>query len=307
MPNDVQRFSWFDEIWPRLAVASGVGYVATAYIASRWLTRRSPAKLERLPKSQHCTVEPLECQTMDKITLKGWLLTPPRPRATIALFHGMRCNRSHMLERATFLTAAGYRCVAFDFRAHGESDGRTCSFGYHERHDVAAVLQLIRSRWPDEPRAALGVSMGAAAVCFAGEISRGFDALILESVYTELTRAFDQRIGTGLPRWLPFFRSGIVWFTERRLGEKISQVAPIAHIAQLTPRPVLLLTGSDDPHAPPEDVQSLADQVAGSARFHVIPGAAHENVCTQGGLAYQALLLAFLNDHLLRQQLPLAA
>ena len=35
--------SWFDEIWPRLVVGSGVGYLALAYAVSRWLTRRAPA------------------------------------------------------------------------------------------------------------------------------------------------------------------------------------------------------------------------------------------------------------------------
>lgn len=298
--------TWFDKLWPRLAIASGAGYVATAYLVSRWLTRRSPAVVES-PTLPDCSLAPLHCWTDDGIRLEGWCAEPARPRATVALFHGMRLNRSSTLERIVFLTAAGYRCVAFDHRAHGASGGRWCTFGYREQHDVSAVLDVIRNQWPNQPRAAIGISMGAAAICFAGDQARGFDAIILESVYTELARAFDQRVGCGYPSWFQHFRRGIVWFTEKRMGERVDTVAPLTHVARLAPRPVLLLTGSDDPHAPPAEVQLLAEQIPEFAQFHVIPDAGHANVCTVGGPVYRDLLLAFLDRYLASHHLPAAA
>ena len=307
MAENPQATSWFDEVWPRLFVASGVGYLAMSYAVSRWLTRSSPAVIEMPTQLPHCTIEVVQCRTSDGIALKGWHIEPARARGTVALFHGMRLNRSHTLDRIAFLTTAGYRCVAFDHRAHGESGGRSCAFGYYERHDVACVLDLIRQRWPDEPRAAIGVSMGAAAVCFAGGTARGFDSLVLESVYSDLSRAFDQRIGCGYPNWFGHFRRGIVWFTEQRLRERIHRVSPIAHVAQLAPRSVLFVTGSEDPHAPPRDVQCLAEQIRASARFHVVPGAGHDDVCTQGGQAYQDLILGFLEESLFKKQLSCIA
>jgi pimeloyl-ACP methyl ester carboxylesterase len=219
----------------------------------------------------------------------------------------MRLNRESMLERIAFLSAAGYRCLAFDHRAHGESGGRLTSFGYHERHDVVAVLEVIRRRWPDEPRAALGQSMGAASLCFAGQAMRAFDAIVLESVYHDLNRAFDERVGCGYPEWFKHFRQGICWFTEIRLKTRISEIAPVSHIAQLAPQPVLLLTGSEDPHAPPHEVQALAAQIPHTGRFHAIPGAGHATVCSHGGDAYRGLLLAFLENHLFPATLRAAA
>jgi pimeloyl-ACP methyl ester carboxylesterase len=301
------KTSWFEEVWPRLITTTGVGYLATAYTVSRWLTRRSPAVLQipqHLPAVQF---ESLTCKTRDGIELKGWCIAPTAPRATIALFHGMRLNRVAMLDRIAFLSAAGYRCVAFDHRAHGESGGRYTSFGYHERHDVEAVADLIRVRWPNKPRAALATSMGAAAVCFAGEESHVFDALILESVYHDLDRAFQNRVGCGYPSWFKHFRRGILWFTEYRLGLRVHDVAPIAHIARLAPRPVLLLTGSDDPHAPPDEVQALAEKLPHGCQFHIIPGAGHGDVCKYGGLMYRTLLLTFLERKLFQKKHIVAA
>ena len=102
-----------------------------------------------------------------------------------------------------------YRCVAFDHRAHGESTGRHTTFGFREACDVAAVLDLVARRWPDRPRAALGLSMGAAALCFAADHSRALDAVILESLYHDLASTFQTRIGTKFPAWFRRFRRGV--------------------------------------------------------------------------------------------------
>lgn len=296
--------SWFSELWPRVVKASGVGYLATAYAVSHWLTRRSPAKVDW--PSRLGPMEPLKTRTSDGVPLKGWLVEPTNPRATVALFHGLRGNRLDSINRIKYLTASGYRCVAFDLRAHGESGGRWTSFGYHERRDVEAVCELIYSRWPNQPCAVDGVSMGGAAVCFAGARLR-FDAVILESVYHDLHAAFDNRVGCGFPSWFKHFRPGIEWLTERRFRVGMDKVSPVAHIANLAPRPILLLTGSEDPHAPPRDVQLLADRVPACGQFHVIPGAGHEDICEVGGKAYQALILSFLERQLFSLRQPQAA
>jgi uncharacterized protein len=295
------RTSWFDEIWPRVVVGSGIGYLATAYAVSRWLTRRSPARLEPPAHLDHLTFASMECRTKDNIILRGWSFEPDRPRGTVVLFHGLRGNRLVALPRIEFLTAAGYRCVAFDHRAHGESTGAWTSFGYFERHDVEAVADLVRTRWPAGPCAALGISMGGAALCFAAEKSRVFDAIVLQSVYHDLASTFQHRVGCEYPGWFKHFRKGIVWVTERRFGMRIREISPLAHVAKLAPRPVLLMTGSLDPHTPPHEMQLLADQLPETGRFEVIPDAGHEDVFEVGGLAYQQLILSFLDQHLCRR------
>lgn len=299
--------SWFDEIWPRLVVASGVGYLGLAYGVSRWLTRRARAPIATPALPIRCSIEDLVCRTEDGIRLKGWVIEPPAPTANVALFHGMRNHRGRLLSRIQFLVHAGFRCIAFDHRAHGESAGQAISFGYHERHDVAAVAALARRRWPNVPCGALGISMGGAAICFAGSAARAFDAIILESVYHDLDRAFSHRIGSAYPAWFRHFRPGVIWLTERRLGTRIADVAPIAHVRQLAPRPVLLLTGSDDQLAPPDDVQAFLTQIPNSSEFHLVPGAAHGQVYEVAGPAYRDLLLGFLARHLRRGGLSVAA
>jgi alpha-beta hydrolase superfamily lysophospholipase len=290
------------EVLAALTAASGVGYLAACYTVSRWLTRRAPGAPDRTPSAHGLGWEPLECHTEDGLRLVGWCVTPPRPRATVALFHGLRGNRGEMLSRIAFLAAEGYRCVAFDHRAHGQSAGKRTSFGCHESRDVVAVLDLVRQRWPEQPRAALGVSMGAAALAYAGPRARGWGALILEGLYHDLAGAFRSRIGNGFPPWLRRFVPGVVWLTERRLGVRLANLVPADRLAGLGPVPVLLVTGTADPHAPPGDAERLYTRCQSERELYLVPGAGHRDVCEVGGEGYRRRVLSFLRRWLAAEE-----
>jgi alpha-beta hydrolase superfamily lysophospholipase len=237
----------------------------------------------------------VECVTGDGYRLRGWVVEPSAARATVALFHGLRQNRAQVLDRIAFLAAAGYRCVAFDHRAHGQSDGRRTSFGYNEGRDVTAVLELAQRRWPHQPLAALGISMGAAALCFAAKQMSGLDAVLLESLYHDLDSTFRNRIGTKFPSWFRRFRRGVIWVTERRLGLRLGQIAPVNYVAALAPAPVLLLTGSEDALAPPSDAERLFARCSEPRQLAIIPGVDHTNMIAVGGRLYRDTILDFLD------------
>src|SRR5262245_58873803 len=116
-----------------VAVRSGIGYLPAVYFASRWISRPTPGGPHRTPDELGLSWESVECRTDDGLRLAGWVVEPARAHATMVLCHGMRLNRDSLLARIAILTAAGYRCVAFDHRGHGASTGRYTSFGFHER------------------------------------------------------------------------------------------------------------------------------------------------------------------------------
>lgn len=288
---------WLKNAIGNAVVASGVGYVAAAYTVSRWLTRRRPGSPAKTPSDIDAAWEPLECRTSDGLRLTGWEVHPAGPvrgRGTVAIFHGLSANRAGMLDRVAVFAAAGYRCVAFDHRAHGKSEGKRTSFGYHEARDVHAILDLIRARWPDEPVAAFGISMGGAALCYAAARTRMCDAVILESVYHDLAAAFESRLRHQYPPWYRRLSRAIVWVTERRLGLRLPQLSPWRHVPELAPAPVLFVTGGADRHAPPSDVGKLYDRCRGPRDLFVVAGADHHDVWERGGVLYQRRVLEFL-------------
>ena len=300
MSKALSKPSWLSDMLAGMAMASGVGYVAAAYSVSRWLTRATPGRPRRTPADEGLAWEPLECRTADGLRLAGWVVTPPLARATVLLCHGVRNTREQTLDRTAFLTAAGYRCVAFDHRAHGQSDGRRTSFGYYESRDVTAALTLARQRWSHQPLVAHGISMGAAALCYAAAQASRCDAIILESLYPDIISAFASRVGAGYPAWFRRLRRGVAWVTERRLGVRLAQLAPVEHVGTLHPAPVLILTGAEDSHATPADARRLYDRCRGPRELWLVPGAKHGDVCRTGGLPYQQRVLSFLDRWLPR-------
>jgi alpha-beta hydrolase superfamily lysophospholipase len=282
----------------RMALASGVGYLAAAYTVSRWLTRPTRCRPQQHPGHLGLEWHPVQCRAADGIRLAGWVVEPPRPRATVVLLHGMRQSRQQILARLRLLVEHGYRCVAFDHRAHGESGGKRTSFGFHESRDVAAILDLVQRRWPDQPRAALGLSMGAAALCFAARHARGWDALVLESCYQDIGSAFESRLKHHYPPWYQRLSRGVVWVTERRLGVRLGQLAPVDYVADLAPTPVLILTGTEDPHAPPEQALGLFERCQEPRELLLVPNAGHRDVLETGGELYRERILDFLQRRL---------
>lgn len=303
MPSTQNHHQWLQEMMAGLVAASGVGYVATSYTVSRWLTRCAPAQPSEWPCARGMEWEPLSLSTKDHVKIEGWVVSPPNPVATVMLFHGLRANRMQTLERLATFVDAGFRCVAIDHRAHGLSSGTATSFGFHESLDVAAVHDYVSTQWPHQPKIAFGISMGAAAICFAANHGVAFDAIILEGMYDDLYNAFFTRIGSDFPFWFRHFIGGVIWVTERRLGLRIRDLAPIHHVHKHEDASVLLLTGSDDPYATPDVVRSIYEEFNGTKEMFVVPNAGHEDVDEVGGPLYRQRMVEFLQRCLPRQRM----
>ena len=69
-------------------------------------------------------------KTEDKVQLKGWFIpSEAYSNKTIVLMHGWGMNRADILKNTYFLHDLGFNLLYFDFRALGESGGKTSSIG----------------------------------------------------------------------------------------------------------------------------------------------------------------------------------
>ena len=75
--------------------------------------------------------------TRDGIRLSAWY-TPPKNEVIILLAHGYGDNRPEWVYE--MLARKDYGVLAWDARAHGESDGEISTIGYLEVLDVKAAL-----------------------------------------------------------------------------------------------------------------------------------------------------------------------
>ncbi len=223
------------------------------------------------PASPYQTVE---FTTPDGLRLRGWYI-PPRNQAVIVFVHGMGGNRSAFLEEADYLTALGYGALLFDLRNHGESEGELTSLGALETRDVSAAVAFARqTAGPDSAVAVFGHSMGAAAVLLAAP-TLDVQAVIAASAYTSMedNLDFSVRALTGLPAFP--FAPLVAFFGQIESGLDIRQVRPIDTIAQVSPRPLLLIHGALDATIPVENAYQLYEAARSPKQLYILPTAGH--------------------------------
>ena len=228
--------------------------------------------------------------------LYGWLARQVGGHGGIVLLHGLRSDRTSMVERARFLYAAGYTVLLLDLQGHGESPGTRLTFGYREALDARAAVAFSRQQLHAQPIAALGVSLGGAA-CVLGASPLAVDALVLEAVYTDVRKAIANRLRLRLGAvgaWLtPVFTLQLAL----RTGMTPALLRPVEHIA-FVHAPVLIIAGTHDQHTTLDDSQRLFAAAPEPKKFWVIPGASHVDFHRYAGLEYQTRVLQFLQQHM---------
>ncbi len=186
----------------------------------------------------------------DGLSLRGWYL-PSENGAAIIVGHGIGAQRA--LGPAEVLARHGYGVLTFDWRAHGESDGDLCTFGYYEVRDVEGALTWLQAQPDVDPGriGMLGESMGAVTAMRATAQMPDIQAVVADSPYPSLDEAMHNIWrGTGLPTF-PFVPLQIV-MGEWQTGLSLTDMHPLDDVAAISPRPILILAGGLDPIIGPD-------------------------------------------------------
>ena len=233
-----------------------------------------PSRSSPPPAPAHLNARTVEIPSGSGSKLVGWLVLPPKPVAGVVLLHGIRGNRSQMIDRADELYALGFATLLVDLQAHGESSGEAITFGYREARDAAAATNFLRTRLPGLRVGGIGISLGGAAFTLAaGDIN--LDAVVLESVYPTIEEATENRISLRLGPLAKLLTPALLLQLELRLGVSPAALRPISKIAALN-CPVLVAGGTDDRLTTETETRRLFDAArsprnSGSFRVPAIP------------------------------------
>ena len=241
-------------------------------------------------------VEQITFPSASGATIHGWLVTPPTNHGVVILQHGVRGDRNQMVGRARFLSQAGYAALLYDFQAHGESTGKKITFGYLESRDAQAAVAFVKNRFPGQPVAVIGVSLGAAAAALATPPLE-VNALVLESMYPTIIEATKDRIEIrfGPPGRLlsPLLTSQI----KLRTDCSPDDLRPISRVAGIT-TPKLFLAGTADRDTKFSEAQAIFTQAAEPKTFVPFEDARHEDLHAFAPDRYEKLILDYLEKHL---------
>lgn len=219
-------------------------------------------------------------------------------KATIVFLHGIRGSKQRFYKHFSFFTEQGFRVVAPDLRAHGESEGTHCTFGEKEKIDISLLLDELHERKYNEPIVLWGQSLGGAVALQTMASDHRVAVGIIESTFSDFAKIPNEYVQhfTGLS--FPPITSYALQRSAKLADYHPYQIKPFQDCEAIT-NPVLLVHGSDDGriniyHAK-KNFQHLNTEFK---ELKVIKHAKHEDVWSVGGEDYLQQATSFIDRHL---------
>ncbi|HLE28611.1 MAG TPA: alpha/beta fold hydrolase [Anaerolineales bacterium] len=283
-----------------LAVTLSGLVVYISYQRAEFLTQRGLSLPHNTPLEYSLTYEGVTLTTSDGLKLAAWHV-PSQNGAALIVLHGYHGTRAEMLNEAQMLARHGYGVLMIEARAHGDSEGDDITFGLREVLDIRAGLDYLLARPEVNPEriGALGNSQGAVTLLLAAAQYPEIKAVVGNSPYASL----QDEIATGVREFagVPAFPFAplIQFFAEQRTRFRAEAVAPVNHIAEIAPRPVLLMQGGRDTAIPPDSGQRLYAAAGEPKELWFDPDLGHTEFDTLRAEEYERRVIAFFDKYLL--------
>ena len=234
--------------------------------------------------------EEVTLSTEDGLRLRAWY-TAPRNGAVILVAHG---HGASIPEEYYILFAQhGYGVLAWDFRAHGESEGDRSTLGYNEAMDIKAALDFALAQPGVRHVGAWGNSMGAAAIIHAAAKYPEIEAVVADSAYATLREVMEMRVPSPMLR--PLVR--LIGLMNTRVD--LEWMRPEEDIGRISPRAVFIIQGLADAAIPTDSAERLY-RAAGEPRFlWVEEGVGHVGMYLNFRESYTERVIDFLDEALL--------
>ena len=228
----------------------------------------------------------------DGLRLTGWRCAAcAERRGTVVYLHGIADNRTSAKGVIDRFRRRGFDVVAFDSRAHGNSDGDVCTYGYFEKADLRRIIDTAASG----PIVLIGTSLGAAvALQEAADDAARVSAVVAAESFSDLRTVAEERAP---------------WILSRRAIDRAFRIAERDgrfSVAEVSPRatarrirvPVLLVHGALDHDTAPAHSERIFAELHGPKRLLLVDGS-HHNESLNGGATWAAIE-AWIEDALAR-------
>jgi dipeptidyl aminopeptidase/acylaminoacyl peptidase len=237
--------------------------------------------------------------TTDDLSLRGWFFPTDNPDSPAILYAPATGNDLRSgLSLVSPLHEAGYQVLLFSYRGHGLSDGNPMGFTYGalESEDVDAAVRYLNESRGIQRIGAIGHSAGAVSIILSAARSPQIGAVVAASAFNSIEEIWQTNRPTLIPK--PVLDLSM-WMSEIRKGYSRNDVRPEDIIAQISPRPVLLIHGSDDKRITNDQAMRMFTSAQQPKRLWIIEGAGHAEVRSPSLDFLIHNIIEFLNNALL--------
>jgi fermentation-respiration switch protein FrsA (DUF1100 family) len=268
-------------------------FILVVYASNRWAqSHRHPAR--NIPTGawlgeNDILYQEIELTTADGIDLAAWY-TPTGNGSVILVAHGYNASRPEDIY--VMLAQHGYGVLAWDFRAHGQSGGETCSLGYFEQLDAEAALAYALNQPDVEHIGAWGGSMGAATMILSAAKHPEIEAVVSDSAFPALEDVI--KLNTPIGIMQPF----VLFFAEKQSGLELDQVRPLDAIAKISPRAVFVIDGWEGSAVAMNSPHRLFDAAEEPKQLWSVDGVPHLGMYANDPLEYETRVISFFDTYL---------
>ena len=205
------------------------------------------------------------------VTLRGWRFRPQgRSRGTLVYLHGIADSRASSIGFAQQFAPQGFDVLAYDSRAHGDSGGEHCTYGYYEKQDLSAALDAIGA----SRVVVFGASLGGAVGLQAAAEDPRIAGVITVAAFADLETVVRERA--------PFFATrkevnGALRLAEERASFRVADVSPRSSASRVQV-PVLVIHGARDRATRPSHAQAIFSALGGPKELALVAGRGHDDV-----------------------------
>lgn len=254
-----------------LAIGALTGFAAAYRFALKYRERvglPQRRSVEGSPADFGLDFETVEIPAGDH-TLGGWFVpadSSAEPRPGVVVVHGWESNRGRTFAHVRYLHAAGFHCLVFDVRGHGDNPPETLPISVPEfADDTIAAVRWLGARPEVSGVGVVGHSMGAAGAIVAASREPAIGAVVSLSAPADpvrMTRITFDMAGMHVPEPIA---SPLAWFTAAILlvPRHHSVEEASASVAAARYRgPLLLVHGAQDHGVPVEHLELIGRAAA---------------------------------------------
>lgn len=305
-------------------VAAGLGAAAALTTAGVWFgydlafrgDPRRQAPIHEIPKGEAfdssrekmlANINTLLEQPFERLTVRSYdglrlvgKFYEGKPGAPLILFfHGYRSTAERDASGGFQLCREqGWHILMVDQRAHGESQGKTITFGIRERYDCQTWAAFMAKRLRSEtPIFLWGISMGAATVLMASnlDLPASVRGIVADCGYDTPGGILRETIRRW--RW-PLFPTYQMAALGARMfgGFRVDESSALECVKEAR-LPILLVHGEDDRMVPCRMAYALRHACASPVTLVTVSGADHGISWYVDMPAYQQALLGFMQEH----------
>lgn len=254
--------------------------------------RLDPLRFKHLPKREVFIDSPFG------YLLKSIVVEPHQTKRYVIISHGVTENKMNSVKYMNLFLERGFNVVIYDHRRHGESGGKTTSYGYFEKYDLKAIVDWLKADQGSDLFLGIhGESMGASTMLmYAGMLEDGANFYIADCPFSDFRDQLSKILKTEMKLPAKPFLPLAELFLQIREKYSLRDLSPITVIENIH-NPILFIHSEKDDYILPAMTKALYEKKKGPKKLYIARNGGHAQSLNENKADYEKVIDQFLEEY----------